>query len=177
VHPESRGTNPHGGPRHGLASPPGTAVPGGLTISMLHLTLLTTDPLPKGPFQELGRHFKKQLSSYTKFKERIVGSNEALKRAVAKQKETGDLIVVLEATGEPLTSESFAKCVRAWDETGQHVTVILGGAKGLSDHIKSSADLLLSLSAMTTTHDLAHLFFLEQLYRAMTIVHGKTYHY
>ena len=144
---------------------------------MLHLTLLTTDPLPKGPFQELGRHFKKQLSPYTKFEERIVGSNESLTRAVTKQKETGDLIVALEATGKELSAESFAEKVCTWDEAGQHVTVVLGGAKGLNDRIKYSADLLLSLSPMTTTHDLAHLFFLEQLYRAMTIVHGKTYHY
>ena len=109
--------------------------------------------------------------------ERIVGSNESLARAVTKQKETGDLIVVLEASGKAFTSEEFAQHVRTWDAAGRHVTVVLGSAKGLSDEMKSSADLLLSLSAMTTTHDLVHLFFLEQLYRAMTIVHGKTYHY
>jgi len=144
---------------------------------MLYLTLLTTGSLPKGSLQELGQHFERQLSSYEKFDERIVASHDALERVMAKQKETGDIIVVLEATGKTLSSESFAQKIRAWDEAGQHITVVLGGAKGLTDQTKSSADLLLSLSPMTTTHDLAHLFFLEQLYRAMTIVHGKTYHY
>ncbi|RMD51578.1 hypothetical protein D6827_02010, partial [Candidatus Parcubacteria bacterium] len=79
--------------------------------------------------------------------------------------------------GKQYNTFEFADFLQDMESNGQHIAVLLGGAKGLSDKIKKEADLLLSLSPLTTTHDLAHLFFLEQLYRAQTINHNKTYHY
>jgi len=56
------------------------------------------------------------------------------------------------------------------------VAWIIGGANGLDDTIKRKADKILSLSPMTFPHRLARLILCEQLYRALSIIHGEPYH-
>lgn len=140
---------------------------------MLYLTFITVGDLPKGPFQEIRAEFTKRLGAYVKFTHKVVAEEGKIFDAVPE----GDLICILDADGKQLSSEAFAETVQKFENEGRHVSVLLGGPKGFSAETKKSADLLLSLSPMTTTHDMAHLFFLEQLYRAMTITRGKEYHY
>lgn len=140
---------------------------------MIKLTFITIGDLPRGPFSDLASTWEKQLKAYVKLEKKIVVDESALERSIPD----GSTLIVLEATGKALTSEAFSSWVGKMEDQGQHLCVALGGPHGLSDQLKKRANLLLSLSAMTTTHDLAHLFFLEQLYRAFTILRGKTYHY
>jgi len=140
---------------------------------MLYLTLISLGDLPRGAFEEIGEKFKKQLGNFVKFDHKIIGDESKIDRQVPN----GDFVIVLDEVGKTMSSHEFAKLISGFEDGGQHLTVILGDAKGLSTEIKKRADLRLSLSPMTTTHDLAHLFFLEQLYRAMTIIRGKEYHY
>ena len=140
---------------------------------MIKLTFITIGDLPRGPFSDLALTWEKQLKAYVKLEKKIVADEVALERSIPD----GSTLIVLEATGKVLTSEAFSNWVGKMEDEGQHLCVVLGGPHGLSDQLKKRANLLLSLSAMTTTHDLAHLFFLEQLYRAFTILRGKTYHY
>ncbi len=142
---------------------------------MIRMTFVTIGDLPKGPFQELASTWQKQLKAYVKLEKKVVANEAAVNRFLDQSDPS--VLLVLEATGKPLTSEAFSTWVGQMEDQGQHITAILGGPHGLSDQLKKRANLLLSLSAMTTTHDLAHLFFLEQLYRAFTILRGKTYHY
>jgi len=140
---------------------------------MLRMTFITVGDLPRGPFQEIGDEFEKRLKLFVTMEKKSVKSEEAILRAIPD----GSFVVVLDAAGKALTTEAFARRIGQQEDDGRHVTVILGGPFGLSDSLKAGADLQLSLSPMTTTHDLAHLFFLEQLYRAFTLLRGKTYHY
>lgn len=140
---------------------------------MIHLTFITVGDLPKGPFQEIGTEFKKRLTPYVKLQHIIVSSEEKIE----KQIPDGDLVIVLDEKGQLATSVQAAEMVRRIENEGRHVTVILGGPKGLSIETKQKGNIRLSLSPMTTTHDMAHIFFLEQLYRVMTIIRRKEYHY
>lgn len=140
---------------------------------MIYLTFITVGDLPKGPFREIRDEFTKRLTPYVKFDHRIVADESKIENQIPE----GDLIVVLDERGQIATSMQAAEIIRRLENEGRHITVILGGPKGLSKELKSQANLLLSLSPMTTTHDLAHLFFLEQLYRICTILSGKEYHY
>lgn len=140
---------------------------------MLKVTLLAVGVLPKGPFFEIGLDFTRRLQKFIDLEIRTVKTDDRLVEAVPKD----NLLIVLEATGKQFTSEAFAKKLESWIDEGQKITVVLGGPHGVPQELKTRADLLLSLSPMTTTHDLAHLFFLEQLYRAFTIIKKMTYHY
>jgi 23S rRNA (pseudouridine1915-N3)-methyltransferase len=89
----------------------------------------------------------------------------------------GAFKIVLDSRGRQFTSEEMADLVDRWEQQGvKQVNFLIGGASGLSPEVVREADLLLSLSRMTFTHDMTRLFLLEQLYRAFTIKAGEKYH-
>lgn len=89
----------------------------------------------------------------------------------------GALIVALDAKGKQFTSEGFARKLADWEMQGvKQVCYLIGGPDGQSDQVLQNADLLLSLSQMTFTHDMARMLLVEQLYRAYTINAGEKYH-
>lgn len=86
-------------------------------------------------------------------------------------------VFVLDVAGEPITSEDFAKKIADLNLRGvSNLTFVIGGAFGLSDEIKKVADLRMSLSEMTFTHQMTRLILLEQIYRAFKINRGEPYH-
>jgi 23S rRNA (pseudouridine1915-N3)-methyltransferase len=96
---------------------------------------------------------------------------------IIKRLSPSDRVVVLDEHGKNPDSVSFAKKVGSLAETGGRVVFVAGGPFGISDRLRERADTLLSLSKMTFTHEMARLVLLEQVYRAFTIIKGKTYHY
>ncbi len=85
--------------------------------------------------------------------------------------------LVLDERGKSLTSRGFADAMRGMNE-GPHKSAVLivGGAAGLSEPVRTAADLLWSLSALTFQHEMALAVALEQIYRAHTILSGTPYH-
>jgi len=81
---------------------------------------------------------------------------------------------LLDEKGESLTSLEFAGYLTDHQAS---VNFVLGGAYGVSEDVKKKALNTISLSRMTFTHEMSRLFFLEQLYRAFTIMHKKGYHH
>ena len=89
----------------------------------------------------------------------------------------GALKVALDFRGRQFTSEGLADLIGQWEQQGlKQVSLLVGGPLGHSKTLVDKADLLLSLSQMTFTHDMTRLFLLEQLYRAHTIRAGEKYH-
>ena len=85
-------------------------------------------------------------------------------------------LVVLDERGGALTSTAFAGKLRLWQQAGADLAFVIGGADGLSDSVKARSQFSLSLSAMTLPHGLARVVFVEQLYRAHTLLSGHPYH-
>ena len=89
-----------------------------------------------------------------------------------------DVLVALHETGLHKTSREFAAFVRPLFESPQgECCFAIGGALGLSPELLDRAHALLSLSPMTMPHELAQVVLYEQLFRAMTILQNRTYHY
>ncbi len=89
----------------------------------------------------------------------------------------GDVKVVLDSTGKQLSSEQFADLLSRWEQDGRkQASFLIGGPTGHSKEVLQQADVTLSLSRMTFTHDMVRMFLLEQLYRAYTIKAGEKYH-
>jgi len=76
--------------------------------------------------------------------------------------------------GKTLTSKEFAGYIA---EHQSSMNFVLGGAYGVSEEVKKTAQNTISLSRMTFTHEMSRLFSLEQLYRAFTIMHKRGYHH
>lgn len=85
--------------------------------------------------------------------------------------------IALDEKGKSYSSTEFAKWIDQRRSQGVNCfAFIIGGADGLDDSITGSADIILSLGAMTWPHLLARSMLMEQLYRALTILDGHPYH-
>jgi 23S rRNA (pseudouridine1915-N3)-methyltransferase len=84
--------------------------------------------------------------------------------------------LALDVGGRVLDSMGFAQELRRRLETGP-VTFVLGGSLGLDAAVRETVDGLLSLSPLTLPHQLARVVLLEQLFRALKIARGETYHH
>lgn len=86
-------------------------------------------------------------------------------------------VFILDERGKALTSEGLAALLEGHMVQGTtELVAVIGGAYGLSDRVRQRGDMILSLSAMTFTHQMARLFLLEQLYRSCTILRNEPYH-
>jgi len=89
----------------------------------------------------------------------------------------GSFVVCLDRTGRLLDSLELADLVHGWEmQSCKRISFIIGGPLGVSPVVLARADLVLSLSPLTFTHEMSRLLLLEQLYRACTIGAGEKYH-
>ena len=88
----------------------------------------------------------------------------------------GSTIIALDEHGRLIGSQSLADQLQNWIDEQQHISLIIGGADGLSKTIKKKAHHTWSLSKMTLPHGLVRVMLVEQLYRAWTITQNHPYH-
>jgi len=90
----------------------------------------------------------------------------------------GDHVILLDERGKMMTSREFAVKVESlMVNMPRNVYFVIGGPYGFSREMYARADAKVSLSLMTLTHEMVRLLFVEQLYRAMTIIRGEPYHH
>lgn len=82
----------------------------------------------------------------------------------------------LDERGERMTSERFSREIITALETEKELTMVIGGAAGLTPSLREGAMRVLSFSPMVWTHDLVRLMLTEQLYRAQEIHRGSAFH-
>jgi 23S rRNA (pseudouridine1915-N3)-methyltransferase len=108
-----------------------------------------------------------QKSSIIKFDSEIIFKN--LKKE--------DIIILLDEKGKDFNSIEFSKFLEEHMIRGvKNLTFVIGGAYGFSKELREFAKNKISLSKMTFSHDMARLFFIEQLYRSLTIINNIPYH-
>lgn len=89
-----------------------------------------------------------------------------------------DMLVLLDERGREYTSMQFAAYLEKLRVSGRkRVIFLIGGPYGFSDKVYERADAKISLSKMTFNHEMVRLFFVEQIYRGMTILRGEPYHH
>lgn len=99
-------------------------------------------------------------------------------KILLKMIQKNTILVLLDVKGRLLSSEDFADFINKQQLTGKKIlTFVIGGAYGFSDAVYKRADFRISLSPMTFSHQLVRLIFMEQLYRAYTILKGEPYHH
>lgn len=107
--------------------------------------------------------------------ERLVREKEAEK--IIKHLNRDDVVIGLDEGGKEMSSAEFAGLLsRQIDRARNRIVFIVGGYSGLSGTLDDYIDLKISFSRLTFSHDIFRIVFLEQLYRAITIMKGITYH-
>lgn len=97
---------------------------------------------------------------------------------ILKSLQAGDYIVLLDEHGSERSSMDFASWMQKKMAAGpKRLVFIVGGPYGFSDAIHQKGNEEISLSRMTLSHQMIRMFFVEQIYRAMTILNGEPYHH
>lgn len=98
--------------------------------------------------------------------------------SLAKQLQSGDYLVLLDDKGKQFSSVEFARYIEQKSVSiPKRLVFAVGGPYGFSDEIYERANERISLSRMTFTHQMVRMIFVEQLYRAMTILNNEPYHH
>lgn len=132
----------------------------------------------------------KRIKHYVSFNEIVIPALKntgSLSEDLQKQKEgslilsnlkSTDELILLDEKGDKFTSLSFADFIEKKMIAGsKNLVFTIGGPYGFSDTVYNRANMKISLSDMTFSHQMVRLIFMEQLYRAMTIIKGEPYHH
>jgi len=97
---------------------------------------------------------------------------------ILRKLQPGEYIVLLDEKGKNYTSKKFASWLQnRFNTGGKSLCFIIGGPYGFSPSLYDRANAMVRLSDMTFSHQMIRLFFVEQLYRAFTIIRGEPYHH
>ncbi len=153
----------------------------------MNITILTIGKLKEKYFKQACDEYLKRISPYAKVEvEELKPVSFSEKNRKRAKKEEGEKvltylkkqkdcrIIVLDECGKGYNSLDFSDILL---QINEKVVFVIGGSLGLDERVVVKADLLLSLSKMTFPHEMARVFLCEQIYRAITIDIGKTYHY
>ena len=96
---------------------------------------------------------------------------------VLQRLKSDDYLILLDERGKRYTSEAFARQINKWLQLPQkRIIFLVGGAYGFSPDLYQRANQKIALSEMTFSHQMVRLFFVEQLYRGMSILRNQPYH-
>lgn len=156
----------------------------------MKITLLAIGKTNAKYLQEGIEQYTKRLSHYIPFELKILPDVKTTKALTTdKQKEMegemfmsaiqqGDWVTLLDERGKEFSSRDFASYIdKKMITIPKNLIFIIGGPYGFSKAMYDRANEKLSLSKMTFSHEMIRLFFVEQIYRAMTILKGEPYHH
>ena len=96
---------------------------------------------------------------------------------ILKEIQTSDTVVLLDEHGKEFRSVDYAAWLQKKQNTAKRLVFVIGGPYGFSNAVYDRANEKISLSKMTFSHQMVRLIFVEQLYRACSIIKGEPYHH
>ncbi|NDV67400.1 23S rRNA (pseudouridine(1915)-N(3))-methyltransferase RlmH [Dysgonomonas sp. 25] len=134
--------------------------------------------------------YRKRLEHYIPFEIQVIPDIKNTKNLTVEQQkdregelilksfQAGDYLVLLDDKGKEYTSMKFAEYIERKTHTvAKRLIFAIGGPYGFSQAVYDKANEKLTLSRMTFSHQMVRLIFVEQLYRAMTILNNEPYHH
>ena len=98
-------------------------------------------------------------------------------KLILKALKDSDELILLDERGKEFRSVEFADWLQRKFQQGRDLVFVIGGAYGFSQEVYDRANGMISLSKMTFSHQMVRTIFVEQLYRALTILKRESYHH
>lgn len=154
------------------------------------MTLVVVGKLKEKYWAEAEKEYLKRLSAFVKleivelreesFTEKdqpeVIKQKEAKKIINELEKNKPNYLIAMSHTGKQFSSQEFSKQLIQLEQYN-NITITIGGPLGLHESIIKKANLTISLSPLTFTHQMARVILEEQLYRAFMIKENRKYHY
>jgi 23S rRNA (pseudouridine1915-N3)-methyltransferase len=132
-------------------------------------------------------HYQKQLPDYLNFSlialeaQKRKGKNikqikELEGELIIKATKGASFVIAFDEHGKQNTTKDIAQQLGNWQQNGENIALIIGGADGLSDEVKNYANQLWGLSNLTLPHSIARLMAVAQLYRSHSLLTNHPYH-
>lgn len=130
----------------------------------------------------LGHYVSFEMKEIPDIRNRKTLSEDQQKKAesflLLQQLQPGDHVVLLDENGNSYTSVAFAENLEKLMASGaKRIVFVIGGPYGFAQEVYDKANAKMALSAMTFSHQMVRLIFVEQLYRAFSILKGEPYHH
>ena len=156
----------------------------------MKITLAVVGKISGGYLKQGIDDYTNRLSHYLPFNIQYIAdakSTKNLTEAQQKKQESknilaaidkSDYVVLLDEHGKEFTSMEFSRYIdKKMTTVSKRLVFVVGGPYGFDEDVYARANEKISLSKMTFSHEMIRLIFTEQLYRAMTILNGETYHH
>jgi 23S rRNA (pseudouridine1915-N3)-methyltransferase len=156
----------------------------------MKIILLTVGKTNNNQLIKLQEEYQNRLKFYINFETMVVPElkntkklsiNEQLEKEadlILNQLDVNDDVTLLDEKGTPFTSIGFSEFIsKKMLASIKRTIFVVGGPYGFSERVYKRANKLISLSTMTFSHQMIRIIFVEQLYRAMTILKGVPYHH
>ena len=155
----------------------------------MRITLLVVGKTTDVHIETLIQEYQKRLTHYIPFALQIIPELKNTKALTSEQQKQaeGELIlraitaatdlILLDEHGKEFRSIEFSDYLQKKMSAGRDVVFVVGGPYGFSDAVYQRSNGKISLSKMTFSHQMVRLFFVEQVYRSMTILRGEPYHH
>ncbi len=156
----------------------------------MKITLIVIGKTDKKYILEGISEYEKRLLHYCKFELKVIPdikNSKSMSENVQMHKEGEQILasvrptselILLDEKGPEFSSVDFAKFIERKGVAGKsEISFVIGGPYGFSTEVKARANGLVSLSKLTFSHQIVRLIFMEQIYRAMTILKGEPYHH
>ena len=152
----------------------------------MNITLICTGKTSEKYVTEGMRLYTERLKHYCKLDviEMEAGKGEEIQirkketESILKRVGEKDFLILMDEKGKELNSAGFADIIlHHRNISTKNLVFVIGGAYGFLEEVYKRANSKIALSKMTFPHQLVRVIFLEQLYRAMTILKGEKYHH
>lgn len=156
----------------------------------MKITLLVVGKTTERYFTEAIDEYRNRLKHYIPFEMEVIPelkNNKSLSEAqqkeregelILKQVQGGDYLVLLDEHGKEFTSMKFADYIEKKSHSvSKRLIFVVGGPYGFSEKVYAAAQEKISVSKMTFSHQMIRMIFVEQIYRAMTILNNEPYHH
>ncbi|MDC7993736.1 23S rRNA (pseudouridine(1915)-N(3))-methyltransferase RlmH [Altibacter sp. HG106] len=156
----------------------------------MNITLLAIGKTDDPALQELIDRYRQRLSHYVNFEFQVLPDiKQAKNRSEAQQKilegqellkriQPSDQMILLDEKGTAYSSVKFSAFLQKKMNSGlKNLVFVIGGPYGFSEEVYARAQGKVALSAMTFSHQMVRLFFVEQVYRGYTILRNEPYHH
>lgn len=159
-------------------------------IQFMNIKLVSVGKTDDRALEMLIQNYIKRLTRYINFEFTVIPDLKNRKNTpVEKQKqqegdlllahfEKSDFVILLDEKGTQFSSVGFSTFIQKKMLSGiKRLVFVIGGPYGFSDAVYQRANQKISFSKMTFSHQMVRLFFVEQLYRAFTIIRNEPYHH
>lgn len=155
---------------------------------MIKINLICIGDIKEKYLTDAINEYSKRISRFAnlniiQLKENVAKTNNTQDTQNALKKDAQEIIkhikgypICLDIVGEMISSEQFAKKIDKISLTNSEISFIIGASNGIHQDIKNLCKEKISFSKMTFPHQLMRVIFLEQLYRAFTILNNISYH-